>query len=92
MWHASIAIHGATWAPTDRLFQLAREQLWGVGDAALGEWREIGEAAVHVRRRMSDREAAIVGPVVDIRGTPEARERCARVQRYLPRHMQGVEQ
>jgi hypothetical protein len=31
----------------------ARRALAGVGDAMLGEWLEVGEVAVHLRRRCS---------------------------------------
>lgn len=54
-------------------------QLRGVGDSAAGEWREWTGRAVHLRRRLTDREAATVGPVRDIRGTPEARRRAERL-------------
>ena len=37
----------------------------------------MGDRAFHVRRRLAAREVALVGPVADIRGTPEARERAA---------------
>lgn len=58
--------------------------LSGVGDAAAGEWREIGEKAVHLRRRLTVDEAALVGGVVDVRGTAEAMRRFNRMQRHLP--------
>jgi len=58
--------------------------LRGVGDAALGEWDERGEMAYHVRRRLTEAEASRIGPVVDVRGTPDAQRRFERVQRYLP--------
>lgn len=50
-----------------------------MGDARLGEWREPARAAFHLRRRLSETEQAVVGPVADIRGTEEARQRAARV-------------
>lgn len=75
VWHASIATPGIP-IPS-RLEHEARQQLAGVGDAALGEWTEWTGRAFHLRRRLSDREAQRVGPVVDIRGTPEALRRAA---------------
>lgn len=48
--------------------------LTGVGDPALGEWVQ-KETALHVRRRLSAREMPMVGPVMDIRRTPEAWDR-----------------
>lgn len=50
-------------------------QLRGVGDPRLGEWREWTGRAFHLRRRLSVREQADVGPVVDIRCSVEARHR-----------------
>lgn len=65
--------------------------LQGVGDAALGEWVEDGEIAYHIRRRMTAAEDALVGPVVDVRGTPEALQRFERVKRYLPPGLERME-
>lgn len=52
-------------------------QLVGVGDPARGEWFEWTGRAFHVRRRLGAREDLRVGPVVDVRGTDEARRRAA---------------
>jgi hypothetical protein len=75
VWHASVAgsiIKAVLWREAER-------QLAGAGDALLGEWREAGDVAVHLRRRLSEREQRAVGPVMDIRGSDEARMRAARV-------------
>jgi hypothetical protein len=75
VWHASVAgslIKAALW-------QEAERQLAGVGDKLLGEWRETGAKAVHLRRRLSEREQRAVGPVMDIRRSDEARVRAARL-------------
>jgi hypothetical protein len=57
---------------------LAERALEGVGDASLGEWREAGGNGVfHLRRGVTAAEAALVGPVEDIRGTPEETRRFA---------------
>jgi hypothetical protein len=75
VWHASVAgslIKAVLW-------QEAERQLAVVGDASLGEWREVGDRAVHLRRRLSEREQRHVGPVVDIRRSDEARTRAARL-------------
>jgi hypothetical protein len=53
----------------------AAELLAGLGDAQLGEWREWTGAAYHLRRRLTAAEAVDVGPVRDVRRTPEARRR-----------------
>jgi len=73
VWHASVA--GSVIRAV--LEREAVRQLDGLGDAAAGEWREVGHTAFHLRRRLAAREMALVGPVTDIRGTPEARERAA---------------
>ena len=57
----------------------AERQLAGVGDASLGEWREWTGRAFHLRRRLSLREARRVGPVVDVRGTDDARRRALKL-------------
>jgi len=67
----------------EHLERLAAAELTGVGDATLGEWAEVGRVAFHVRRRLSAEEAAVVGPVKDIRGTPEAGERIQSVWPWL---------
>ena len=75
VWHASVAgsiIKAVLWREAER-------QLAGVGDASLGEWRETGGVAVHLRRRLSGREQRAVGPVVDIRRSDEARMRAGRL-------------
>jgi hypothetical protein len=57
----------------------AMRQLRGVGDASLGEWREWTGRAFHIRRRLSAGEQRRVGPVVDVRRTPEAALRAGRL-------------
>ena len=50
--------------------------LSGVGDASVGQWIEDGNNdVVHVRRRLTSREAAQVNQLRDIRDTPEEAER-----------------
>ena len=46
-----------------------------MGDAGRGEWREWSGRAFHIRRRLTAAEERVTGPVLDIRGTPEARQR-----------------
>ncbi len=82
MWHASAsAINEATaWA-------LAERALDGVGEPALGEWRERGRrGVVHLRRRLSDAERAGAGDlgVRDVRGTAEEAARLDRLAREVP--------
>lgn len=77
VWHASVATRGI--AIPARLEAEAVRQLSGVGDPALGEWREWTGHAFHIRRRLSVREMPRVGPVVDVRRTPEALRRAGRL-------------
>lgn len=78
MWHVSIASRHLSDAALRRL---ARDALYGVGDASRGEWHEITESRgvrfYHIKRRLSAAEDAQVGPAVDIRGTPEYDARIA---------------
>jgi hypothetical protein len=75
VWHASVA--GSIIKAV--LEREALHQLEGAGDTSLGEWREPGEKAFHVRRRLTGREQRAVGPVLDIRGSDEARMRASRL-------------
>lgn len=75
VWHASVG--GSIIKAT--LEKEAIRQLSGLGDAEKGEWREMGSNAFHVRRCLSDAEVRAVGPVADIRRTPEAARRALAV-------------
>jgi len=77
VWHASVSVRGIVILVV--LEVEAVRQLTGVGDPTLGEWREWTGRAFHIRRRLSARETQRVGPVVDIRRTPEAVRRAARL-------------
>jgi hypothetical protein len=76
VWHASVMPRRAV----GRAFveQTAHLALLGAGDAALGEWREWGDA-FHIRRRLTDAECALGGclSVRDLRGSDEGRKRMA---------------
>jgi hypothetical protein len=66
---------------------MAEKALAGVGDPALGEWRERGHGGVmHLRRRLSDAERAAAGNlgVRDIRGTDEEKARMRALLRDAP--------
>jgi hypothetical protein len=88
VWHASVSTGGL------RIEELLRaeavRQLQGVGDASLGEWHEWTGVAYHIRRRLSVREQRAVGPVVDVRKTPEAAVRAARLGALLRLAPPGV--
>jgi len=83
VWHLSVASQRLT-LPESELRALAHAGLDGAGDASLGEWEERGESALHLRRRLSAREALSVGPVSDVRGTVEQARRVASVLRFIP--------
>lgn len=97
MWHASVSGQGWHAAPDDA-FRVAEAALAGVGDAALGEWREGGAlvaGAVHVKRRLTDAERQLhphVRDVVDIRGTWDSTKRRRAVAPYLPVDWESLEQ
>jgi hypothetical protein len=71
---------------------MAERALEGVGDPALGEWRERGHnGVVHIRRRLTDAERRAsrgAQEVRDIRGTPEESQRFARLLSEAP-HLRG---
>jgi hypothetical protein len=83
VWHASIAPRGIVLAEST-LRRFAVAALDAVGDAKLGEYEEYSGRAFHLRRRLSLAEQALVGDVVDVRGTPEAERRLRPVRHLLP--------
>lgn len=83
VWHASVASRGLPLSMA-LLRQQALAVLDGVGDESLGQWEEEGEIAYHIRRRVSAIEAETVGPLRDIRGTPEVEQRLSPVRHLLP--------
>ena len=82
VWHVSVAPR-VTGLGEVACARRARHVLDGLGDPAAGEWSEWTGAAYHLRRRLTVDEAVRVGPVRDIRGTPEARRRARALGRYL---------
>lgn len=82
VWHVSVASRGLPYG-RGPLEQHAERELVGVGDPHLGEWREWGDIALHIRRRLTPAEQAAVGDVQDIRRTPEAVRRAQRLGRML---------
>jgi hypothetical protein len=82
VWHVSVhplrAFYGQVMCA-----RRAEQALAGLGDAGLGEWREWTGFAFHLRRRLSVVEQSRVGPVVDVRRTPEALRRAARIPAQL---------
>lgn len=82
IWHASVmAQPGARFDEVvcqERAFDL----LHGVGDSMLGLWviPRRRDRTMHVQRRLSHREAEIVGPCRDIRGTEEYNTRALEVR------------
>ncbi len=88
VWHVSVASPGLPLRAG--LEAECERQLTGVGDALLGEWREWTGRAFHLRRRLNTREQRDVGPVVDIRRTPEALRRANRLGPMLTYAPAGV--
>lgn len=95
VWHASVAWHTNTrrgpWpipllsAPTIlRMWERVVRALHRVGDGTLGEWRESGQTAIHVRRRMTAEEWGDKPWGMDYRYTPEYAVRIAPVAHLLP--------
>jgi hypothetical protein len=82
VWHVSVQdqVGGAT---RKDLEDVALATLKGVGDASAGEWQEMPGRTFHLRRRLSADEAALVGPVIDVRGTVEAVRRLDAVSRWV---------
>lgn len=78
MWHASARAESTAIAKA-----LAETALAGVGDPTAGEWRSRGPAAFHLRRRLTEEEAADM-KVRDIRGTAEERRRLEQLAREAP--------
>jgi hypothetical protein len=74
------------------LFDAAYLALLGVGDATLGEWKEIGDLAVHLRRRLkpSEMRYARIDAVVDVRGTEEYTRRIQQLRPFLPPQLAGL--
>ena len=71
---------------------MAERALDGVGDAGLGEWRDRGDIAFHLRRRLTTREMAAAGiaAVCDVRGTEEQVRRVERMRPFLPQQMRHL--
>lgn len=84
VWHASAAPRPGWSLPEATLRDFALRAIEQVGDPTAGEWEEYTGRAYHIRRRLSAKEQESVGPVVDVRGTPEAERRYRRVARFLP--------
>ena len=83
VWHCSVA--PLRKVPTKVLERIALKELEGVGaPISGGEWREFTGRAFHIRRRLAPDEEALVGPVVDIRNTEEAKIRWERTKLVLP--------
>ena len=82
VWHASVS--SRFYYPDNVLEERARAVLDGVGNATLGEWVEIGNVAIHLRRRLtSDEEHGIEPRISDDRGTPEGERRFTQAWPYL---------
>lgn len=83
MWHASFAPAPGLDLSRGSQFDIALDALKGVGDASLGEWRDVGDKAVHVRRRLSVQEQAVIGAACDLRRSDVGVERLEKALRWL---------
>jgi hypothetical protein len=94
VWHASVSARFAlpSLQSEAAMFEEAEHQLAGVGDRTLGEWRERGDKAMHLRRRLTAKEMlyANIKSVCDVRGTPEQITRVDRMRPFLPPSVQGL--
>src|SRR6266478_2209155 len=80
VWHASVA--GPALASSVRR-RLALQALKGVGLESM-QWEDDRPMAYHVRRRLTEAEAVLTGPVCDLRGKEEGVERFERIRNLLP--------
>ena len=55
-----------------------------MGAEHLGQWIEANPDVYHIKRRLNPDEAALVGPLRDIRGTEEARLLLEPLRHLLP--------
>lgn len=88
VWHASVMPAAGKYVSLAQIRAAAEAALAGVGDASRGQWEEV-HRALHLRRRLSVAEEALVGPAVDVRDSPEALSRFERVRPYLPAGWRG---
>ena len=87
VWHASAS------GPNELVSGFhARMALEGVGDADRGEWKQVTNIAVHLRRRLSEQEQAVIGDAKDIRGTAAEIERYTKLKMAVnPRVWERIE-
>jgi len=92
VWHASAAHHQAfavglspLWLTSEaKLWAVAESALDGVGDPALGEWRERLPYSVHIKRRLTPEEWGARPWGTDYRKTEEGERRLAEIIARLP--------
>lgn len=71
-------------SPREMLLRdIAMRHLAGVGNRK-HEWHEWSGYAYHVRRRLTEEEQKAVGPVIDLRGTDEAKQRLEAIRHLIP--------
>lgn len=82
VWHASVhPIRGEV--SEEDAEAAALRVLEGVGDPGRGQWIGSSEVAVHVRRRLTEEEEAITGPMKDLRDTPAGELRVSLMEPVL---------
>ena len=98
VWHASVAWQTPNgMRPISMLFDSERVAMWalaahelaGVGDPALGEWREPLERSLHLKRRLTPAEWGERPWGIDLRRTWEGRKRLDAVCAHLPPTMRA---
>jgi hypothetical protein len=83
VWHSSAAPLPGQRLRSGALRMLALRSLADVGDRVY-EWDEWTSRAYHVRRRLTPDEQAVVGAVLDLRGTEEGWARWQAMRDHLP--------
>jgi hypothetical protein len=68
-----------------RAWLMAQDALAEVGDSNLGLWPEEGQAAVHLRKRLTPAEWGDRPWGMDFRGTPEGDAMLDQVRTWLPK-------
>lgn len=91
VWHVSVSPRfSSVENALPILWTIAEDELRGVGTKV--EWREVGNLAAHIRRRLTEKEMryAAIDRVIDVRGTAEFRRRVRALRPYLPPQFRGI--
>ena len=87
VWHVMLSAPGSDKMPEHSAAELFLDEP-PVGNFETGQWYDKGGTStapcLHVRRRLTEAEVQVSGPVEDVRGTPRATQRWQDVREYLP--------